>query len=161
MAQYGDVTATSSTPGGTGPGIRIGHEERAAAERALDAHLEAGRLDAEEYGERYARAASARTQDELDALFTDLPQPHARPLSPPPPAWTPPSSPYPRPGAVRPLGGRLGVTLAALIPLIAVALFFASGAWIVFLLIPLVATMVYGPGGGRRGGMCGMRWGRW
>ena len=59
------------------PRVRAGHDERAAAMRALDGHLEAGRLDVAEYGTRSDRAASAVYRDELDALFTDLPQPHA------------------------------------------------------------------------------------
>jgi hypothetical protein len=56
--------------------LRIGTKEREAAGRALDAHLQAGRLDAEEYGERYARAMSARTREDLRPLFADLPAPH-------------------------------------------------------------------------------------
>jgi Domain of unknown function (DUF1707) len=56
--------------------LRIGTTEREAAGRALDAHLQAGRLDAEEYGERYARAMSARTRADLRPLFADLPAPH-------------------------------------------------------------------------------------
>lgn len=56
--------------------LRIGTAEREAAGRALDAHLQAGRLDAEEYGERYARAMSARTREDLRPLFVDLPAPH-------------------------------------------------------------------------------------
>lgn len=47
--------------------------------RALDDHLEAGRLDVAEYGTRSDRAAAATYRDELDALFTDLPQPHLAP----------------------------------------------------------------------------------
>ncbi len=56
--------------------LRIGTAEREAAGQALDAHLQAGRLDAEEYGERYARAMSARTREDLRPLFADLPAPH-------------------------------------------------------------------------------------
>jgi uncharacterized protein DUF1707 len=56
--------------------LRIGTSEREAAGLALDAHLQAGRLDAEEYGERYARAMSARTREDLRPLFADLPTPH-------------------------------------------------------------------------------------
>ena len=35
--------------------IRIGNAERDAAMKALDEHLTAGRLDLDEYGERYAK----------------------------------------------------------------------------------------------------------
>jgi Domain of unknown function (DUF1707) len=65
--------------------IRIGYDERAAAQQALDVHMTAGRLDPDEYADRFAAAGVARTQAELDALFTDLPEPHpARPSAPPP-----------------------------------------------------------------------------
>lgn len=71
----------STSPDGRPP-LRIGTLEREAACKALDAHLTAGRLDAEEYGERYAKASLARDYSELDALFVDLPAPH----------WAPPRS---------------------------------------------------------------------
>ena len=58
--------------------IRIGTAERESAISALNTHLRDGRLDADEYGERYARASSARTRGELTPLFTDLPQPHPK-----------------------------------------------------------------------------------
>ena len=58
------------------PPIRIGTAERDAAMKALDAHLEAGRLDVDEYGERSARASVATTAPELAELFDDLPAPH-------------------------------------------------------------------------------------
>jgi hypothetical protein len=58
------------------PGLRVGHEERTAALKALDAHFEAGRLDVEEYGERSGAAGSATYRHEIEALFTDLPAPH-------------------------------------------------------------------------------------
>ena len=58
------------------PQIRIGYAERSAAQEALDEHLTAGRLDPDEYADRYAAAEIARTQSELDVLFTDLPAPH-------------------------------------------------------------------------------------
>ncbi len=63
-----------STPDAPPP-IRIGTIEREAAYKALNAHLEAGRLDPDEYGDRYAKASLARTRNELDVLFVDLPQP--------------------------------------------------------------------------------------
>lgn len=54
----------------------------------------------------------------------------------------------------RALGGRIGTTIVALSPFIAVALFFLVGiqnawawSWIFFLLIPVSAIIVYGPRG--------------
>jgi hypothetical protein len=58
------------------PGLRVGHDERAAALKALDTHFEAGRLDVTEYGDRSGVAGSATYRHELEALFTDLPAPH-------------------------------------------------------------------------------------
>ena len=66
---------TDGTTGG-GRRLRIGNVERNAAMKALDAHLEAGRLGVEEYGDRSAKAAGATTADELEELFSDLPEPH-------------------------------------------------------------------------------------
>ena len=58
------------------PDLRVGHDERAAALHALDAHFEAGRLDVTEYGDRSGTAGSATHRHELEALFVDLPAPH-------------------------------------------------------------------------------------
>jgi hypothetical protein len=61
------------------PRLRVGHDERTAAMKALDEHLEAGRLDVAEYSDRSATAGAAVYRDELDALFRDLPEPHLTP----------------------------------------------------------------------------------
>jgi hypothetical protein len=63
---------------------RIGDAERYAAQHALQEHLNAGRLQVNEYADRSARAANATTASDLAALFTDLPAP--RPKLPGPPA---------------------------------------------------------------------------
>ncbi len=69
--------------------MRVGDAEREAALRALGEHMSAGRLDIEEYGERTARVAAARTRGELAALFDDLPPPR-------PSFATAPAPPQPR-----------------------------------------------------------------
>jgi Domain of unknown function (DUF1707) len=150
-----------STPSDGVPPLRIGTQEREAAYKALDAHLDAGRLDAEEYGERYAKASMARTRPELELLFVDLPLPHpsfsaagatstastastggmAQPnfstTAPGTPPWQGPrrAQEYARHYA------RMGASILAIVPFIAIALFFLTGAWIAFLLIPIVATL--------------------
>ena len=55
-----------------------------------------------------------------------------------------------------PLGGRVGTTLVALSPFVAVLLFFLVGfqggwawSWLFFLLIPVTAIIVFGPTGRR------------
>ena len=57
----------------------------------------------------------------------------------------------------RALGGRIGDTIMALTPFIALGLFFLTGfsggwawAWLWFLIIPVTAIIIYGPGGGDR-----------
>lgn len=81
------------------PPTRIGNDERQNAVHSLGEHYGAGRIDAEEYEERVAAAYAARTQNELDVLFADLPQPPAPPMVPVPmpPSWAPmpvPVAPY-------------------------------------------------------------------
>jgi hypothetical protein len=58
--------------------MRIGTAERVAAQRALQEHLNAGRLPVNEYAERTARADSATLAAELAELFSDLPGPHPK-----------------------------------------------------------------------------------
>ena len=59
-------------PGGV---RRIGDAERDKAAEYLREHMAAGRLDALEFDERLTRALSAKVGPDLDALFTDLPEP--------------------------------------------------------------------------------------
>ena len=65
------------------PSTRIGEAERAEAQRALQDHLNAGRIQLAEFVERFAGAADAVTAAEIAALFADLPAPHPKlPSSP-------------------------------------------------------------------------------
>ena len=57
--------------------IRIGHDDRERAVRALGDHFSQGRLDPDEFEDRVARAYAARTTTDLDVLFADLPHPGA------------------------------------------------------------------------------------
>lgn len=54
--------------------IRVSNSEREDAVAELGEHLAAGRIDSHEYADRAATAYSARTSDQLDALFEDLPR---------------------------------------------------------------------------------------
>ena len=124
------------------PPIRIGTAERDAAMKALDAHLEAGRLDVDEYGERSARASVATTAPELAELFDDLPAPH--PVLPgiagPVPSVAPPPTP---PARREPSGLQVwGPRLMAITPFLALGLFLLTKTWVVFLLIPVVAVLL-------------------
>lgn len=81
------------------PNLRIGDSEREQAIAALGEHYSAGRLDIDEYGERSAKVTAARTREDLNTVFTDLPQPHPQlspqAATPPPPdvEVVPPSPP--------------------------------------------------------------------
>jgi hypothetical protein len=65
------------------PSTRIGDAERAEAQRALQGHLNAGRLQVAEFVQRFAGAADAVTAAEITALFADLPAPHPKLPGPP------------------------------------------------------------------------------
>ena len=137
------------------PPLRIGTAERTSAMKALDAHLEAGRLGVEEYGERSAKAAGATLASELTGLFADLPAPHPEiPGTAPLPAVPPPTTRLPVVGAAsgevatRPNAflDTWGPRITAVTPVLAFAIFAISGftAWWWFLLIPIVGGLVYG-----------------
>lgn len=154
-----------STPSGERPPLRIGTSEREAAYAALSAHLEAGRLDAEEYGERYGRASVARTRPDLEVLFVDLPAPHPQwaDAAPDPynPSW---ATRGPRDRRSRPLlsGWRMVPAVFLLLPLAALFVAATTGFWFLFVVIPLTASFIgrrFGRGYGYRGygrrGPCG------
>jgi hypothetical protein len=130
---------TEPAPQPAHPSPRIGTAERESAMAALDAHLEAGRLDPEEYGERSARVTEARTADELEPLFADLPEPRPHVGTTAVPASVAASGPpaqRPAPGVL----ARYGPAISGALPIIALVLFFTvpiPNAWVFFLLIPL------------------------
>jgi hypothetical protein len=137
------------------PPLRIGTAERESATKALDAHLEAGRLGVEEYADRSAAAAAAADASELAALFTDLPAPH--PVLPGTAMTAAAATAAPQvvgsEMANRPFNG-WGPRIVAVTPIVALGLFLLFNgvfpqAWVFFLLIPLVGGVVYG-GGDRR-----------
>lgn len=152
--------ATQDPAQGEPPALRIGTAEREAAAKALDAHLEAGRLGVEEYADRSAAAANATVASEIHALFTDLPAPH--PQLPGQPSTEPtPTSRLPVVDATSrepaPSGGGFsgwGPRIVAVTPIVALVLFLTlngvfSQAWLFFLLIPIVGGIVYGGDRGR------------
>ncbi len=131
------------------PSIRIGNDERAAAMNALDEHMSAGRLDPDEYGERVARVSVARTREDLQPLFADLPAPHPFPVSPPPRKG-------PVAAADRMVERYAGnsklarVALLVLVGMVALAVlpFLAAGAVCMFIVLPLISCgWRGGPGG--------------
>ncbi|MDN5918277.1 MAG: DUF1707 domain-containing protein [Pseudonocardia sp.] len=130
------------------PEMRIGTAERESAAKALDEHLNAGRLGVQEYADRSARAANAGVAHEVTELFTDLPAPHpvlpgAAPL---PVAGATAEVDGPRPSALDTWGPRI----VAASPIIALVLFLVFGQWWYFLLVPLSGALFYGGHGHRR-----------
>jgi len=144
--------------------LRIGDEDRVAAIEELSRHYAAGRVDQQEFDERSAAVYEARTRGELRPVFADLPTgPGTAPGAAPGPR------PVPGPGAgsaeVAPAAstepatrGRSGRTRASVMGLcsaVAVATFFVlshfdiDGAGMVFLFVPILGALVYGPERGR------------
>jgi hypothetical protein len=113
--------------------LRIGFAERDAAAKELGEHYAAGRLELAEFEERVDRVNVARTQAELDALFTDLPRPRDRARR--------------RVREGRPLPP-YELIAASLVPLVVIALFlvvaFRAGPWIVFPLLWLCFGFGFG-----------------
>ncbi|GLY68447.1 DUF1707 SHOCT-like domain-containing protein [Amycolatopsis taiwanensis] len=123
------------------PDVRIGDTEREQALQALGEHMGAGRLTVDEYGDRSARVAAAKTRAELTALFIDLPEPHPKFTA----SWATVAQPAvtkaPATWADRPLGQRL---VAAVIPLLfvgAVLVGVTTGFWYLIAL-PLATAAV-------------------
>lgn len=148
---------TTAQPDDIPPGqLRIGDVERTSALDALAEHLAAGRLTLDEYGDRSAKVTVAKTFDDLSALFDDLPAPHPAPptrrtsqaLAAPTAAQAPSVR---APGAVadsRSAAQKLVGAASAASVFIALALFFTTGSWLWFLLIPgisAVAGVIWGP----------------
>mgnify|MGYP001048316874 CR=1 FL=1 len=145
--------------GGLGPGaMRIGDTERTSALDSLAEHLAAGRITLDEYGDRSARVTIARTVDELLELFDDLPAPH--PVMSVPGAAvasTPTGSPPARRDTTRgdldaadrrSRAQTIVAAAASASVFVALALFFITGTWLWFLLIPAIsgiAQAVWGP----------------
>jgi len=128
---------------GSGVSTRVGTAERNEAVALLAEHWHAGRLDPSEHELRVTRARAAVTRADLDVLFADLPQPV--------PAATPPAG-IGSSGSVSVSGGGGFLegkreTIMALTPFAALILFFVTGSWLWFLLVPVMGILVFGPGG--------------
>ncbi len=90
---------------------RIGDAERDRAAEYLREHLAEGRLDQTEFDERLTQALTARTQADLEPLFSDLPGPKPGdavvPFQAPPWQRTPSQAVTPRPGTPSPVRAKV------------------------------------------------------
>ncbi|WP_225730710.1 MULTISPECIES: DUF1707 domain-containing protein [unclassified Nocardia] len=112
------------------PEIRIGTAEREEALQRLSDHFAAGRLSVAEFDERSAIVAAALTRGDLEQVFTDLPQPVAE-------------KPAPAKSEHKFLSDWPD-RIMAVIPILALILFLATGHWWFFLAIPLAGALLYG-----------------
>lgn len=152
MTDYADPRRSSE---------RLSDAERDLAVRQLASARDEGRLRTAEFDQRASSARLAVTRGDLAPLFSDLPVPtgsvgaeYAASASALPPDSFDRARSAP---SVRALGGRVGATIMACIPFVALALFFITGfsggwawAWLWFLLVPLGGIIIYGPGADHR-----------
>ncbi|MGC0364951.1 hypothetical protein ABH922_002935 [Rhodococcus sp. 27YEA15] len=116
------------------PDIRIGTAEREQALDLLGRHFAAGRLTVDEFDTRSAVVTSAVTRNELAPVFADLP------------AATPSAASADNADAKvgRGFDPDWGGRIMAVIPILAVILFFVTGTWLWFLAIPLAGALLFG-----------------
>ncbi|WP_433606204.1 DUF1707 SHOCT-like domain-containing protein [Prescottella agglutinans] len=125
------------------PEIRIGTAEREHALEALSRHFSDGRLTITEFDERSGQITAATTRGQLDKVFADLPA-----LAPPAPAKVSPEADETEDEK------NWRNTVMAVIPFVALALFFLvpiDHSWLFFLLIPATAAILFGGKKGRGG----------
>lgn len=130
---------------------RIGDADRQQAIDALGEHWRAGRLDPAEHERRTTAAFQAVTRGDLDALFVDLP---AAPASPPAVVGAPAGDdPHTSAAATHRSGGALipadswigqhSAAIMGLTPFAALVLFFVTGQWLFFLLVPVMGVVLF------------------
>lgn len=113
------------------PEVRIGTAEREEAMQRLSDHFAAGRLSVAEFDERSAVVAAAVTRGDVTPVFADLPDPLVKAAAVPAKAESGFLSEWPE-------------RVMAVIPILAVILFFTTGSWLWFLAIPLMGALLFG-----------------
>jgi hypothetical protein len=127
--------------------IRISDAEREDALGKLGEHMGAGRLDLDEFGERSAKVATARTRGELLRLFGDLPEP--KPAFGQPVPRTGPA-PLPRERTFAEKVGPVAIPVAAILLIGAVFIILKIPFFLPFLFIFLAFNHRGRGGGGPR-----------
>ncbi|WP_195908965.1 DUF1707 domain-containing protein [Microlunatus sp. Gsoil 973] len=127
---------------------RIGDAERDRAVQFLQEHHSQGRLDPTEFDERMTAALRAKTQADLDRLFTDLPSP--TPRSPgsdvAPLAGQPPASQPSAPASVVPkrLWGAIDIVVGAIWPITLLVLFALHWDPWYLIFVPIIVSSIWG-----------------
>jgi hypothetical protein len=126
--------------------FRVSDAERQSALDALGEHLSSGRLDVDEYGDRSAKITTAKTRDELSAVFSDLPEPRPKFGAAP---GNQPATQQPQQVPAKPPPSRAALerVFGALVPLsaiIALFLFFTVLKVFWVFLLPVAVTIIGG-----------------
>ncbi|GAB3920032.1 hypothetical protein GCM10011575_35660 [Microlunatus endophyticus] len=122
---------------------RIGDAERDQAAQFLQDHHAQGRLDPAEFDERLTAALQAKTQADLDRLFTDLPSPTPRS----PGQAVEPAKPQPATPAVpvsKRVWGAMDVVAGAIWPITLIALFALRWHPWYLIFIPIIVSSIWG-----------------
>lgn len=143
-------------------GIRVSDTEREDALGKLGEHMSAGRLDIDEYGERTAKVATAKTRGELLSLFGDLPEPKpAFGLPLPAAQWssagTSAGTPMSRPRTMAERVGPIAIPVAAIVAVGVLVAVFHMGFFVPLLFIFLFMNGSWRGGRGYRPNRDAMR----
>lgn len=117
----------------------VGDAEREEAVRRLSELHDQGHLGSHDFEDRRGRAGDAQTRADLDAVFRDLPAPGR--LAPGSQVAGPVGEPPQVPGREGWFNQTRRDALSWLVVLGAVFLFFRTGSWLWFLLIPASAVV--------------------
>lgn len=122
--------------------IRVSDTEREDALTKLGAHMTEGRLTIDEYGDRTAKVATAKTRGDVLALFEDLPEPR--------PAFGRPASPAARAGPPGPARRMMPTVVPVVGIIVAIGLLVALKIPF-FALLPFIFIFAHSGRWGRHG----------
>ena len=122
---------------------RIGDAERDQAAQFLQDHHAEGRLDPAEFDERLTAALQAKTQADLDRLFTDLPSPTPRSPGKAVAAANPQPTAPPVPVSKR-VWGAVDIIVGAIWPITLIALFALNWHPWYLIFVPIIVSSIWG-----------------
>lgn len=138
------------------PEMRLSDAERQEALDALSEHVRTGRIDLVEFDERSQKVSTAKFRKDLEALFSDLPEPQPsvlRSVRRLPPQQ--PHRPQPVPRASAPpmtWQQRLASSAVPIAAIVAAILFFTAARGVIFIFaLPAIVALLVGSLGNRRG----------